>query len=65
MSCCRAARCPPPTRCGSGSSRTCAARFRLGRMDVRGHRMLLTVRAYRPGFEGPDAPPMFVAARLR
>ena len=43
----------------------CAARFRLDRVDVQGDRALLTVRAYRPGFEGPDALPVFVAARLR
>lgn len=44
---------------------SCAARFRLDRVDVQGDRVLLTVRAYRPGFEGPDALPVFVAARLR
>jgi predicted secreted protein len=44
---------------------TCAARFRLDRVDIQGDRALLTVRAYRPGFEGPDSLPVFVAARLR
>ena len=44
---------------------SCAVRFRLDRVDVQGDRALLTVRAYRPGFEGPDALPVFVATRLR
>lgn len=44
---------------------TCAVRFRLDRVDVQGNRALLTVRALRPGFEGPDDLPVFVAVTLR
>jgi predicted secreted protein len=44
--------------------RRCAARYSLERVDVRGNRVLVTVRAYGPGFEGPDATAVFVAATL-
>ncbi|MDB5046443.1 MAG: hypothetical protein JWQ08_2493 [Deinococcus sp.] len=46
------------------ASRTCAARYSLERVDVRGNRALFTLRAYGPGFEGPDADPVFVAVPL-
>ncbi|WP_029475727.1 DUF2259 domain-containing protein [Deinococcus frigens] len=46
------------------SDRACAARYSLERLDVRGNRVLVTLRAYGPGFEGPDATPMFIAATL-
>lgn len=45
--------------------RRCAAGYTLERVDVRGNRALLTVRAYGPGFEGPDAAAVFVAVTLR
>ena len=47
------------------ADRLCAARYSLERVDVRGNRVLITVRAYGPGFEGPDATPVFIAATLR
>ncbi len=47
------------------TDRKCAARYSLERVDVRGNRVLVTVRAYGPGFEGPDATPVFIAATLR
>ncbi len=47
------------------ADRKCAARYALERVDVRGNRVLVTVRAYGPGFEGPDATPVFIAATLR
>ena len=43
----------------------CAARYTLDRVDLSGNRVLLTVRAYAPGFEGPNAMPIFLAATLR
>lgn len=43
----------------------CAARYLLERVDLRGNRVLVTLRAYQPGFEGPTALPVFVAATLR
>lgn len=46
------------------ADRQCAARYSLERVDVRGNRVLVTVRAYGPGFEGPDATPIFIAATL-
>ncbi len=46
------------------TDRSCAARYSLERVDVRGNRVLVTVRAYGPGFEGPDATPIFIAATL-
>jgi predicted secreted protein len=46
------------------ADRNCAARYSLERVDVRGNRVLVTVRAYGPGFEGPDATPIFIAATL-
>ncbi|CAM3236256.1 DUF2259 domain-containing protein [Deinococcus saxicola] len=47
------------------AARACAARYSLERVDVRGNRVLITVRAYGPGFEGPDATLVFIAAKLR
>ncbi|GHF49344.1 putative secreted protein [Deinococcus metalli] len=47
------------------AARACAAGYTLERVDVQGDRALLTVRAYGPGFEGPDAEPVFIAATLR
>lgn len=44
------------------SGRLCAAGYTRERVDVQGDRALLTVRAYVPGFEGPDAEPVFIAA---
>ncbi|WP_309571776.1 DUF2259 domain-containing protein [Deinococcus sp.] len=44
--------------------RRCAAGYTLERVDVQGNRALLTVRAYVPGFEGPDAEPVFIAVTL-
>ena len=43
----------------------CAAGYTVERVDVQGNRVLVTLRALIPGFEGPDAVPMFVAALLR
>lgn len=43
----------------------CAARYALERVDLSGNRVLVTVRAYGPGFEGPNATPIFIAATLR
>lgn len=43
----------------------CAARFTLDRVDLSGNRVLLTLRAYSPGFEGPNATPIFLAATLK
>lgn len=43
----------------------CAAGYTVERVDVQGNRVLVTLRALTPGFEGPDAVPMFVAALLR
>lgn len=42
----------------------CAVGYTLDRVDVRGNRILLTVRAYNIGFEGPNAEPIYVAAKL-
>ncbi|WP_135229964.1 DUF2259 domain-containing protein [Deinococcus fonticola] len=39
----------------------CAARYTLERVDVKGNRALFTLRAYTPGFEGPNAQPLFIA----
>ncbi|UQN07993.1 DUF2259 domain-containing protein [Deinococcus sp. QL22] len=47
------------------ASRTCAARYSLERVDVRGNRALFTLRAYGIGFEGPNADPVFVAVTLK
>ncbi|UBV43687.1 DUF2259 domain-containing protein [Deinococcus taeanensis] len=47
------------------SGRACAARYTLERVDVQGNRVLVTVRAYGPGFEGPDATALFVAVTLK
>ncbi|MDV6375053.1 DUF2259 domain-containing protein [Deinococcus arenicola] len=44
--------------------RTCAVRYSLERVDIRGNRVLVTVRSYGPGFEGPDATAVFIAATL-
>lgn len=43
----------------------CAARYSLERVDVKGNRAVFSVRAYTPGFEGPDAQPLFLAVTLR
>jgi len=45
--------------------RRCAGGYTLERVDVQGNRALLTVRSYGPGFEGPDATPVFIAVTLR
>lgn len=42
----------------------CTARYLLDRVDLSGNRVLVTLRAYGPGFEGPEATPVFVAATL-
>ncbi|WP_102128546.1 DUF2259 domain-containing protein [Deinococcus planocerae] len=47
------------------SSRACAARYALERVDVQGNRAVFVLRAYTPGFEGPNAEPVVVAATLR
>lgn len=47
------------------AARACATRYTLERVDVQGNRALFTLRALTPGFEGPDAMPVFVATRLR
>ncbi|MBB5233346.1 DUF2259 domain-containing protein [Deinococcus budaensis] len=45
--------------------RACAARYTLDRVYVQGNRAVFIVRAYTPGFEGPNADVVPVAARLR
>lgn len=45
--------------------RECAARYALDRAYVQGNRAVFIVRAYTPGFEGPNADVVPVAARLR
>lgn len=45
--------------------RECAARYALDRVYVQGNRAVFIVRAYAPGFEGPNADVVPVAARLR
>lgn len=45
--------------------RTCAARYALDQVYVQGNRAVFIVRAYTPGFEGPNAQVVVVAARLR
>lgn len=47
------------------ADRRCAVRYALERLDVQGNRVAAVLRAYTPGFEGPDAQPLLVAARLR
>ncbi|WP_216318043.1 DUF2259 domain-containing protein [Deinococcus aestuarii] len=47
------------------AARECAARYALERVDVRGNRAVFVLRAYTPGFEGPNAQPVVVAATLR
>ncbi|PNY83046.1 hypothetical protein CVO96_12970 [Deinococcus koreensis] len=47
------------------SGRRCAGGYTLERVDVQGDRALLTVRSYSPGFEGPDATPVFIAVTLK
>ncbi|ALW89022.1 DUF2259 domain-containing protein [Deinococcus actinosclerus] len=47
------------------AARACATRYTLERVDVQGNRALFTLRALTPGFEGPDALLVFVAALLR
>ncbi|MGM9321619.1 DUF2259 domain-containing protein [Deinococcus aquaticus] len=43
----------------------CAAGYTVERVDVQGNRVLVTLRALTPGFEGPDAVPVYVAATLK
>lgn len=43
----------------------CAARYTLERVDVKGNRAVFTLRAYTPGFEGPNAEPLFIATTLK
>lgn len=45
--------------------RACAARYQLDRVYVKGNRAVFILRAYTPGFEGPNAEVVTVAARLR
>lgn len=45
--------------------RECAARYALDQVYVQGDRAVFIVRAYTPGFEGPNADVVIVAARLR
>ncbi|WP_019585196.1 DUF2259 domain-containing protein [Deinococcus apachensis] len=47
------------------AGRECAARYALERVYVQGNRAVFIVRAYTPGFEGPNAEVVPVAARLR
>lgn len=47
------------------AARECAVRYALERVDVRGNRAVFVLRAYTPGFEGPNAEPVVVAATLR
>lgn len=47
------------------AARRCTVGYAVDRVDVRGNRILVTVRGYSFGFEGPDARPVFVAATLR
>lgn len=47
------------------AERECAARYALDRVYVQGNRAVLIVRAYTPGFEGPNAEVVAVAARLQ
>lgn len=43
----------------------CVMAYALQRVDVQGNRALITVRAYSPGFEGPNGMPRFIAATLK
>ncbi|PTA69674.1 DUF2259 domain-containing protein [Deinococcus arcticus] len=43
----------------------CVSRYTLERVDVQGNRVLLALRAYAMGFEGPDALPVFVAVTVK
>lgn len=45
--------------------RACAARYVLDRVYMQGNRAVFIVRAYTPGFEGPNAEVVALAARLR
>jgi predicted secreted protein len=45
--------------------RSCAARYALDRVYVQGNRAVFILRAYTPGFEGPNAEPLVVAATLK
>lgn len=47
------------------AGRACAARYALERVYVQGNRAVFIVRAFTPGFEGPNAEVVVVAARLR
>ncbi|WP_242402895.1 DUF2259 domain-containing protein [Deinococcus deserti] len=45
--------------------RQCAASYALERLDVQGNRVVAVVRAYTPGFEGPNAEPLVLAGKVR
>lgn len=47
------------------TGRACAARYALEGVYVQGNRAVFLVRAYTPGFEGPNAEVVAVAATLR
>jgi len=47
------------------AGRACAARYALEAVYVQGNRAVFLVRAYTPGFEGPNAEVVAVAATLR
>lgn len=47
------------------AGRACAARYALERVYVQGNRAVFLVRAYTPGFEGPNAEVVAVGATLR
>lgn len=51
---------PTPTQ----PSLPCASRYTLERIDLQSNRVFITLRAYTPGYEGPDATAIFVAAKL-
>lgn len=42
----------------------CASRYTLERIDVQSNRVFIILRAYEPGYEGPDATAVFIAAKL-
>ncbi|GGK15911.1 hypothetical protein GCM10008955_06740 [Deinococcus malanensis] len=45
--------------------RQCAASYALERLDVQGNRVVAVIRAYTPGFEGPNADAFVVAGQVR
>lgn len=51
--------------CALPGNRQCAARYALERLDVQGNRVVAVIRAYTPGFEGPNAEPLVLAGRVR